>query len=417
MSADENVLTMPEAQRRNVRERATTVPQSESDGGEPDDIESLIASFTEPDDAWKVSIYRFAEKGRLDSAAKREFLETLPVTDDLQEIIRDSFGGGSYSLEFKQKGRIKKKGVLSIADLPEDADDLDEPEYEPPAIQRDEETERRLDRMEGLVATVARSLEALVAREATPPVQPVQVNPMSMLKESMRTLRELQELDSDLRPPSNQPPASPYSDEDRALMSLLKDSELRNRIAGSIATLMGNGDAPEPEPWYARAVVEIAKQPALTNRALGLLERVLPGRAAATAQAAQASVAPSAMEPTQPIAQTRTAEVENVTNNKLNLADVLGSVVADLKNNVDVGNAADECVALIEADAETAATLNQLLQQTPADVLAALRLYFPPVAPMIDVPHAEEWVADLQSEIQRRHDQQAAANAIRAAMP
>lgn len=396
-------------------ENVVQLPGSFPVGDEPDDIEGLIASFTEPDDAWKVSVYRLDEPGRLDSAARREFCATLPVTEDLQERIRDTWGGGDYSLEFKQKGRIKKKGNVSIADLPDVEDEEDEPGYMPPAAERDDEAARRLDRIEA-------ALEALAARDAardTPqPAQSAQPNPLSALRESMKTLRELQELDADLRPPANQKPsASGLSDEERAWVALLKDGELRSQISSSIASVIGSGDAVVEEPWYARALLVIAQQPALSSRALGLIEKLLPGGAAA-AQSAQSSAVPRQTEPTQPAraSAARTAEAGNVTRNKQqDVADVIGNIVGDLKSNADVSDSVADCLAMME-DPESGAMLAGLLQQSAADVLQTLKQYFPAIAPMIDVPHAEEWVDELKAEIERRLGQQAAANAIRAAM-
>ncbi len=111
MSLEEKLKREPE-EVKPLSEKVVQLPGSMAfSDDEPNNIEDLIASFTEPDDGWKVSVYRLAEPGRLDSASRREFCATLPVTEDLLESIRDKFGGGDYSLEFKKRGGSRRRAT------------------------------------------------------------------------------------------------------------------------------------------------------------------------------------------------------------------------------------------------------------------------------------------------------------------
>jgi hypothetical protein len=112
-----------------------------------------------------------------------------------------------------------------------------------------------------------------------PPQQPAAVAP-DPLNELVRTVAVLKQLGvaiGEAPPRVNSAEAPKDKDEDdRVLLSLLKDRGLRQRIASSITSLVGDPDASEPQAWYVQMMQAFGEQPQLAARVLGLVERVLP---------------------------------------------------------------------------------------------------------------------------------------------
>jgi hypothetical protein len=357
---------------------------------EPDDaIEDLIASFTEPDDAWRVSVYRLNEPGRTDSASRRSFLATIPVTEDLLEVIRAMFGAGDYSLEFRQKGKVRKKAIQSIAPLRtvEVEDEMLEDEA------TESEQVERLDRIENMLLALATQTQSNGNGQTAS-----QPNSMTSLRDAMKLMREMKSLDDEMKPPGNGNRAAEGDEEDRAWLMLLKDAGLRSRIAGSVTAMLGSGDGAEMS-WYDKTLAVFAQQPHLANRAFNLFERVLPLKKE-TANGEQPSDAESV------------ASDEDAAD----FADILGYVVSELKSNAPVESSADVVLEFVDTNPEHAPIIETLLGQPAPLVLVSLKQSFPAVAPFVDVPHAEAWIDAFKVAMSKRRVQRDAAQAIRAAM-
>ncbi len=365
---------------------------------EPDDaIEDLIASFTEPDDAWRVSVYRLNEPGRTDSASRRSFLATIPVTEDLLEVIRAMFGAGDYSLEFRQKGKVRKKAIQSIAPLRT-------VEVEDEALE-DEATEseqvERLDRIENMLLALATQTAQSNGNGQAASAQP---NPMVSLREAMKLMREMKSLDDEMKPTGNGSRAPQGDDEERAWVMLLKDPTLRTRIAGSLTAMLGSVESGAEMSWYDKTLAVFAQQPHLANRAFNLFERVLPMKKEANkeANAEHQGDAESAANDEQGDAP--------------DIAEILGYVISELQSNAAVASSVEVVFEFVETNAEQAPVIETLLGQASPLVIVSLKQSFPAIASYVDVPHAEAWIDAFKVAMTKRRVQRDAAQAIRAGM-
>jgi hypothetical protein len=383
-SDGEDVAVAPEP-RRNEATSSAKVDE------EPDAaVEDLIASFTEPDDAWRVSVYRLNEPGRADSASRRSFLATLPVTEDLLEVIRDMFGAGDYSLEFRQKGKVRKKAIQSIAPLRT-------VEVEDEALEDEatgSEQAERLDRIESVLVALATQTAQSNGNGQAASAQP---NPMVSLREAMKLMREMKALDDEMKP-TNGSRAPQGDDEERAWMMLLKDPTLRTRIAGSLTAMLGSVESGAEVSWYDKTIAVFAQQPHLANRAFNLFERVLPMKKEAEHQ----------------------GDAESAANDEQgdapDIAEILGYVVSELQSNAAVTSSVEVVFEFVETNAEHAPVIETLLGQASPLVIVSLKQSFPAIASYVDVPHAEAWIDAFKVAMTKRRVQRDAAQAIRAGM-
>jgi hypothetical protein len=379
----------------------TSAAQSEADKRDEtrDEIEDLIASFTEQDDAWKVSVYRLRGIGRTDSASPRAFLATLPVTEDLLDVLQTMFGEGDYSLEFKQRGKIKKKGTVAIAPLPQveqtDDADLDDESDESAEVS---EHARRLERLEALMLELVEQ-----RREPQPPqVLPVKPDPAAPLRDALAMVREFQVFNAQINPP----PAAPVAqadDEEKALLMLLKDSSLRSRVASSLNSLISNE---QPEKTMLDSVVSIFQNPAIATRALDVVAniaaRVLPSPAQQppavaptmppTIAASEASDAPEGEPEDAP------EDDEPVTSEEM-IVKLLGDLVA----HAPVNESAEYVREIIRDYPANAGTFAAFMNMPADAVLGMVTQNIEGGAEIVKLPHARKWLEALQSRLKQSH--------------
>jgi hypothetical protein len=367
----ENVVAMPGA-----------VPIYDEQGA----IEDLIAGFTEPNDAWKVSVYRLTEPGRHDSASQRAFLATLPVTEDLLDSIRDKFGGGNYSLEFKQRGRIKKKGNVSIEGLPDsENDEFDEPLYEPLAPAEPSEQERRLDRIERALEMILEQGQSGVQMQA----QVAPLNPLTSLRDAMKLMQEMQRLNVEMTPART---LVGDDDEERALVLLLKDENLRSKISTGLMSAIGNGDSVQQEPWFSKVLAAVAQNPVLSARALNLVERLT-----GTASAVDVPVAAS---PVMPVG-TGAAEEAEADDEGNDAVQIINDLIARLATNAPISEGVELVREYVRICPEQATSFGMMMYAPTDQVLGLLVSNVQGGEQIAQLPHARKWVESLQRELRK----------------
>ncbi len=357
---------------------------------ERDEIEDLIASFTEADDAWKVTVYRLRGVGRTDSASPRAFLATLPVTEDLLDVLRSMFGEGDYSLEFKQRGKIKRRGTTSIAPLPRNEPDDEDLADEAEGAEVNEQAER-LDRLETLMLQL---VEQRRGEAQQPQAMPVQPNPVAQMRDAFAMMKEFQAFNTQLNP-SPVAPAAPVAqadDEEKALLMLLKDTALRSRVASSLNSLLSTE---QPEKTTLESVLSVFQNPAIANRALdvvgNIVARVLPSPAQPPAVAAPMG-SPSTV--TSEASDDPEEDEEEMTSEQ-----VIVRLLADCVANVPVSESAEFVRECIRDYPGNAATFAAMMNAPTETLLGMVTQNIEGGAEIAKLPHARKWLEGLQKAL------------------
>jgi hypothetical protein len=210
-----------------------------------------------------------------DANTEREFLLTLPVDQDVERRIKKDYGAGSYRVERRRGGRF-----VSVTEMHFD---------EPP--QREDERESGVpeDLEERLAPIIAQAVDDVlearrVERERT---KALRLNPSSQatpqatgqapdpVGDALRLLHGFKQLERETSPPAPTKSEPSISDEDRALMMLLKDRDMRSRITSSLFAVVGNGDGDGEtnSSWVTQAIRALEQRPELTMR---ILDRFMP---------------------------------------------------------------------------------------------------------------------------------------------
>jgi hypothetical protein len=221
------------------------------------------------------AVYKLPNEGD-DANTEREFLLTLPVDQDVERRIKRDYGAGSYRVEHRRGGRF-----VSVTEMHFD---------EPP--QREEVFARESDAPEDFDERVAQAVEDILeARRAERArARTLRPNPapgLSLqqpaaatdpLNDLVRTVSVLKQLGVPIGEVSRAAAEAPKDkdEDDRVLLSLLKDRSLRQRITASIASMVGDPDASEPQAWYVHMMQALETQPQLTSKLFGLIDRVMP---------------------------------------------------------------------------------------------------------------------------------------------
>jgi hypothetical protein len=218
------------------------------------------------------AVYRLPDED--DANTEREFLLTLPVDQDVERRIKKDYGAGSYRVEHRRGGRF-----VSVTEM-----HFDEPprhEAGAPESSLPEDLEFRIAQAVDDVLE-ARRVERERAKALRPnPTGPAPRSTTAQATEqvhdpvgdALRLLREFKQLERETSPPAPTKSEPNISDDDRALMWLLKDSAMRSRITSNLFSMVGSGDGATPPPWYAHVVTELNQRPVLIDR---LLNRFFP---------------------------------------------------------------------------------------------------------------------------------------------
>jgi hypothetical protein len=160
---------------------------------------------------------------------------------------------------------------------------------EPP--QREEMSARESDVPEDFDERVAQAVEDILEERraerararalgpnpapSVPPQQPAAVAP-DQLNELVRTVTVLKQLGVPIgEAPRARTTEAPKDEDDRVMLSLLKDSSLRRRISSSITSLIGDSDTTDRH-WVEVAADALERHPKLVARIGDLGARFLP---------------------------------------------------------------------------------------------------------------------------------------------
>ncbi len=242
----------------------------------PDPLETRQRAARKPERETFV-VYRLPDDDG--ASGEREFLLTLPIDIDVERRIKRDYGAGHYRIETRRGGRF-----VSVYEL-----HMDEPPQRD--LEREEGQASLPDDFEERVArTVIEVLEARRierAREKThksnpsPNVQQQSqptVTPVDPLDNLVRTVNTLKQLGVPIgETPKANGTATTKDEDDRVLLSLLKDGELRRRVTGSISSLVGGADTADRH-WLEVAADALERHPKLVMRLGDLGERFFPKR-------------------------------------------------------------------------------------------------------------------------------------------
>jgi hypothetical protein len=216
------------------------------------------------------AVYRLPDEDD-DANAEREFLLTLPADQDVERRIKRDYGAGSYRVERRRGGRF-----VSVTEM-----HFDEPprhEAGAPESTLPDDLEFRIaqavdDVLEARRAERVRA-KALRPNPTAPAPQTAQATEQAPdpVGDALRLLREFKQLERETSPPAPTKNEPNISDDDRALMLILKDSGMRERITSNLLSAVSNNDG-APPPWYAHVFKEFSQRPAFAER---VLDRILP---------------------------------------------------------------------------------------------------------------------------------------------
>jgi hypothetical protein len=244
----------------------------------PDPLENEQRAARKPERE-TYNVYRLPSDDD-DADAEKEFLLTLPVDVDVERRIKREYGAGSYRVERRRGGRFVSVTEMHFDEPPPSREDVKEREDSAP-----EDLEERLAPV--IAQVVEHILETRrIERERSKALRPnpspraiMQTTeqaqaPADPVGDALRLLREFKKLEQETSPPAQTKTEPAISDEDRALMMLLKDGDMRARITSSLFSVVGNSDGEVRQPTFFQQVLGAFEQrPKLAAR---ILDRVMP---------------------------------------------------------------------------------------------------------------------------------------------
>jgi hypothetical protein len=250
-------------------------PQSEQLKAVPDPLESQRRAARKPERE-TFAVYRLPDLDD-DANAEREFLLTLPVDQDVERRIKKDYGAGSYRVERRRGGRFVSVTEMRFDEPPQQREDAGERESDAP----EDFDERVAQAVEDILE--ARRAERARARALKPNLAPgvslqqpaAATDPLNDLVRTVSVLKQLGVPIGEVSRAAAEAPKDKDED-DRVLLSLLKDRSLRQRITSSIASMVGNPDAGESSAWYVHMMQALEERPQLTSKLFGLIDRVMP---------------------------------------------------------------------------------------------------------------------------------------------
>ncbi len=242
-------------------------PQSEQLKAVPEPLESQRRAARKPERE-TFAVYRLPDED--DVNTEREFLLTLPIDQDVERRIKKDYGAGSYRVEHRRGGRF-----VSVTEMHFDEPLRHEASATESAVPEDLEL-----RIAQAVADVleARRVERVRAKalrsNPTAPQTTAQATEQAPdpVGDALRLLREFKQVERETSPPAPTKGEPAISDDDRALMLILKDSGMRERITASLFSAVSSNDG-APPPWYAHVYKEFSQRPAFAER---ILDRIFP---------------------------------------------------------------------------------------------------------------------------------------------
>jgi hypothetical protein len=242
----------------------------------PDPLENQQRAARKPERE-TYAVYRLPDDDA-DASAEREFLLTLPIDVDVERRIKRDYGAGSYRVEHRRGGRFVSVTEMHFDELPQ-REDVGGREGDAP----EDFDERVAQAVEDVLEARRDRARARALRPNTAPSVPLQQpaaaapDPLNDLVRTVAVLKQLGVPIGEVSPRAAATEAPKEKDEDdRVLLSLLRDRSLRQRITSSIASMVGDPDASAPQAWYLQVMQTLEAQPKLATKIIGLIDRVLP---------------------------------------------------------------------------------------------------------------------------------------------
>jgi hypothetical protein len=226
---------------------------------------------------------------RSDPGVPREKIGSLNNTEDLTGTVRKlATTPGAYLAELRLDGRVAESKVIELKPRSEIVQtDYSNGQYgEPPARAQNgraslpAEVEARLSRIEGALLVIAEREKD--EKESVPMRKPV-----DELRDTLELVREFQSVVSETvkevvkQTPAQTPTTKTNGVEgdpdERAILLLLKDTELRSRTIASLRGMLNGEQEPSKAGWLDVLGRVLELRPTLVDRAFKIVERLVPG--------------------------------------------------------------------------------------------------------------------------------------------
>lgn len=341
-------------------------------------------------DAKTIMVYRRDESGTMEN---NDFLTRLnyPLADGLliEEIIQQLHGAGRYRVEYRNsKGHIiHVNGDLGIGDPPKPKDDpmhadmhqaassLTPQQITAAIISGLQQTKSQEPSLDQLLQT-AKLLKEL---NGTPASQ-------KSLVEQIKELREVERLIAP-KPEPVKPQEPQEPDPTTAVLKMLTNNpETAKTIQTQLASLFtGENPIHEKETSWVDIGVELVKN--LTPLLAPVLLSRLTGQGGNTSQPQQEQAQPDAsQEPQQPPPHI------------INYQHLIARILYGIENGFTPEYIGEEIGKAMEADLQLEQMIGGILDTDVNLIHSQLaQLPFPNAKRIMDMPHAKQWLADLQS--------------------
>ena len=354
--------------------RRFDAPTIEPPAGAGDAIAQMLADLqiAKRSHSWTMVVERlpnYDRDGRYDVGAKRVNCGTRPMSPDFVEEIRSEFARPGRANNFRVT--IKRDGKI-FAHWPEVIS------LEPPAPEE---------------------LPELEARFAPPPSSaPAPAVPAAPgFSDILKQLKQLKELQQILAPEPVQNPAPGHLSEEAALLKLITSSgDVVDKVTQKIAKQLFREEESSAPEWVPVVKSLLDNGPVIVQQIMAGLQQLRQVPAAAPAAVppspfpapAPPSPLPPPVSPQQPTPPVESGPAPEVV--------LLGNVIRYLEVNSPI----EAAVAFVDAYTEQQPQLNPLVESflamSPDDCRGFIRQLFPQAAPILDAPHAAEWIGNLQ---------------------
>lgn len=310
----------------------------------------------------KVSVFHlpnYERDFRTDTAAQREYLDTISVTDELENEIKFRWGAlyRHFAMDFRRGGRITARGEFHIAS---DEYELEEETQQqaatnPPrtvVVGAPPGAAAALEQFQGMLATMA-AMQKMFAQFNNPRPN---VNPVDELIEWKRRLKELDELDGGRK----------------------TDAPVGSTVYDLARTAL------EQVPFW----IESATQAITSTRASP------PAIGAGALAAARAAGQQSNQQP--PAGAQEQSGAQPVGKSTM---EILKYLFEQLKAQAPVEDTARELLSFMVKNQQLAGYLAQFLNNSPQTVIRMISLY-PQFREIKTIVHAGQWLGDLMAKIQ-----------------
>lgn len=364
---------------RQVSEWVEEVEAAETESIEPDNDanDDVAADFEdEPIDntlddflgdqaeGYKVRVYRlpdYAKNGRVGlKYATREFCDEMPLTPDYLQIIKETWGPGTYSLELRdQTNKVVRRKPVTVA-------------------------APRVQKIINPATGAQMPAQITIEQQAAAPA----VDPMKQLEQAFSVVKRYRDL---LGITDRPEPRQEELTTEKALLHLAsQNGEIVDRATKSLLNVFRNGESggSAHEVSWTELLFEAIKNntlPAIVREIAVSFRQPLPADATMP-QTAQPAAAPA--PPPVPIPQSIPPEFE-----------LLGRTIEYCEKQMPPASVA----VFIDSFSAQHPSVNPLLEMfvsmTPEGAIEFIKTSVPNAAHVVALPHARGWIEELQKSL------------------